>query len=52
MRLEAILATHTPPANLRQSQWSALQHATQFLTLQPSSLQRSTSLRSLPDQQS
>jgi len=52
MRLEAILATTTPPANLRQSQWLALQHATQFLKTQPTAPQRSSSLSSIPDQQS
>jgi hypothetical protein len=35
MRLDAILATATPPDGVRSAQWKALQHAAQFFTTQP-----------------
>ncbi len=34
MRLDALLATATPPDGVRNTQWKALQHAAQFFTTQ------------------
>ena len=42
MHLDAILTTDVPPANLRRSQWLALQHAAQFFHTQPIPSNRST----------
>jgi DNA-binding transcriptional regulator of glucitol operon len=35
MRLDAVLATATPPDGVRSAQWKALQHAAQFFTAKP-----------------